>query len=145
MGATYESIIQFALVVFFGYGFSALSRFRGEPGPLMWAFQGYLFLVIGLYFVWFWSNGRRTLPMRTVGLRLVDGHGRSLRPLRAALRYLICWLLLLGPLGAGLRIHPGFLVLLAAPFVWGLFDRQGQTLYDRLAGTRLVIDTRPIA
>jgi len=140
MSASYEAVVLFGVVVFFGYGFSALTQFQGEPGLLRWAFQGYLFLVVGVYFTWFWSEGRRTLPMKTVALRLVDGHDRPTSRSRAALRYILCATLLLAPVAGGWYLGPAWLVLAPIPFLWALFDRERRALYDRLAGTRLVID-----
>jgi len=144
MSAIYESVILFALVVFFGYGFSALFQFRGAPGTMRWAFQAFLFLVLAAYFVWFWSNGRRTLPMKTVSLQLVDLSGSPLTRARAAARYGWAWLLLVAPVALAQQIGQAWpLLLLPLPFAWALLDRHGSTLYDRLAGTRLVIDDEP--
>jgi uncharacterized RDD family membrane protein YckC len=140
MGATYETVVLFGVVVFFGYAFSALAQFKGEPGVLRWVFQGYLFIVIGAYFVWFWSEGRRTLPMKTVALRLVDATDRPLSRPRAALRYLLAWAMLLAPAVAAWTVAPAWLALLPLPFAAALLDRERRTLYDRLAGTRLVVD-----
>jgi len=141
MGATYEGVILFAVVVFFGYGFSALFRFQGSPGGLRWAFQGFLFLVLAAYFIWFWSAGRRTLPMKTVAIRLVDRAGRPLTAARAAGRYLWAWALLLAPVAAAQQLGQAWpLWLLPIPFGWALFDPSRSALYDRLAGTRLVVD-----
>lgn len=140
MGAVYEGVILFAVIAFFSYAFSALLQFRGESGPLRWAFQGYLFLVVGAYFVWFWSDGRRTLPMKTVALRLVDAIGRPLSRARATARYLCGWSMLLGPVTAAWYFGPAWLLLLPVPFFAALLDRDRRTLYDRVAGTRLVVD-----
>lgn len=146
MSAVYESIVMFGVVVFFGYAYSALLQYRGEPGWLRWGLQAWLFVVIGLYFVWFWSEGRRTLPMRTVGLRLVDLDDRPLSRGRAAVRYVAGWTMMLLPVGAAAQTgHPAWLLLFPLPFFAGLLDPQRRTLYDRVAGTRLVIDTRPVA
>ena len=146
MSAVYEGIVMFGVVVFFGYAYSALLQYRGEPGWLRWGLQAWLFVVIGLYFVWFWSEGRRTLPMRTIGLRLVDGADRPLTRARAALRYVAAWTMLLLPVGAAAETgHPAWLLLFPLPFFAGLADADRRTLYDRVAGTRLVVDTRPVA
>jgi uncharacterized RDD family membrane protein YckC len=140
MSACYEGVVLFGVVVFFGYAFSALTQFRGEPGTLRWAFQGFLFVVVGAYFTWFWSDGRRTLPMKTVALRLVDRNDRPASRSRAALRYLACAVMLLAPVTGGWYLGPAWLLLLPIPFVWTLFDRERRALYDRVSGTRLVID-----
>lgn len=143
MGAVYESVVLFGVVVFFGYGFSALLQFRGAPGPLRWAFQAFLFAVLAAYFVWFWSGGRRTLPMKTVSLRLVDRADRPLSAPRAAARYLWAWALIVAPVAAAASFGAVFLLLLPVPFAWALFDRRRRALYDVLAGTRLVVDEPP--
>ncbi len=52
--------------------------------------QAFLFVVFGVYFVWFWSKGQ-TLAMKTWGIRIVDRFGRSLTQGRALLRYLLSW------------------------------------------------------
>ncbi len=146
MSAVYESIVLFGVVVFFGYAYSALLQYRGEPGALRWGLQAWLFVVLGFYFVWFWSDGRRTLPMRTVGVRLVCDDGRPPGRGRAALRYAAAWTMLLAPMWAATGTgHPAWLLLWPVPFCWGLFDPMRRTLYDRAAGTRLVVDTRPVA
>ena len=96
------------------------------PNPGGWtrhAFQIYLFLVIGLYFVVSWRHRGQTLAMKTWKLRLVGASGAGITLRQAMLRYVCAWpCLLLGGIG-----------ILYAPF-----DRQRQFLHDRLAGTRVV-------
>ena len=76
--------------------------------------------------------------------RLVDDRNRPLTRARALLRYAGCCLMLALPVAiVYLGASPLWLLLLPVPFFWALFDGQHRTLYDRLAGTRLVIDTRP--
>lgn len=87
--------------------------------------QLHFFMALLAYFVWFWSAGRRTLAMKTWRLRLSDSEGQPLAPARALLRYLLCWPSL-GCFGIGV--------------LWALFDRDGQFLHDRIAGTRIVSD-----
>jgi uncharacterized RDD family membrane protein YckC len=145
MGAVYEAVVLFGVVVFFGYGFSALTQFRGDPGLLRWAFQAFLFLVMGVYFAWFWSNGRRTLPMKAVSLQLVDGGGAAVTPPRAAARYVLAWAMLVAPLAAAWGLSAWFALLLPVPFFWSMFDRERRALYDVIAGTRLVVRETPPA
>lgn len=83
-----------------------------------------IFLTLLIYFVWFWSHGRQTLPMKTWRIRLIAQNGDPLPFSRAMLRYLLCWPSLLL---AGIGIF------------WALVDRDHQFLHDRLAGTRLVL------
>lgn len=139
MAAVYEGVILFGVVFFFGYAFSALTSFRGEEGLLRTVFQLYMFAVLGAYFIWSWSNGRRTLPMKTMSVTLVAGDGSTpLTRARATWRYLIASLLFWGIIGAVWQASIWWLLLWPAPFLWTLADRQRRTLYDVLAGTRLV-------
>jgi uncharacterized RDD family membrane protein YckC len=82
------------------------------------------FTVCGIYFIWLWRHGGQTLAMKTWRVRLVSAGGGAV-PVRSALaRYLLAWILI--PLG-GLGIW------------WAFVDPDRQFLYDRLAGTRLVM------
>jgi len=87
------------------------------------ALQAWLLAVIGAYYVWFWTHGGQTLPMKTWRIRLVRADGAAMGAGRAMHRYALA---VLGLLAAG------------AGFAWALFDRDGQFLHDRLAGTALV-------
>ncbi|MBI5910984.1 MAG: RDD family protein [Betaproteobacteria bacterium] len=133
-GHTYPSIkrrlicMVYEALLLAGVAFFAGLLFLGATGtnPSGWtrhAFQVYLFLVIGLYFVGSWRRGGQTLPMKTWKLRLVGKNGARITLRQAILRYLCAWpCLLLGGIG----------ILYAA------FDRQRQFLHDRLAGTSVV-------
>jgi uncharacterized RDD family membrane protein YckC len=139
MSSTYELVILFGVVFFFYYGFSAITRLTGAPGYLRNIGQGFLFLVVGVYFAWFWSKGRRTLPMKTMSLMVVDENDKPVSMGRAAARYsaaifLICAVLALIKytwLVAG--------VLFLAPILWTVIDKEKRALYDVMAGTRLVV------
>ncbi|MFP4280253.1 MAG: RDD family protein [Halochromatium sp.] len=87
-------------------------------------FQLYLLLVILGYYLYFWTHGRQTLPMRVWRLLILRADGAPLGTLDA-LRRLGFALLTLAPAGLGLW--------------WMLFDRDQQTWYDRLAGTRTLL------
>ena len=64
-----------------GYLFSALSQTRNALNNRT-ALQAFMFVVLGIYFVWFWSRGQ-TLAMKTWHIRLVDAQGRPVTQLRA--------------------------------------------------------------
>ena len=84
----------------------------------------HVILLLMFYFVWFWLNGGQTLPMKTWKLILTNEDGGRLRPVQAILRYLAAW--------------PSIL-LFGAGIVWALFDKDGQFLHDRIAGTRILL------
>jgi uncharacterized RDD family membrane protein YckC len=102
-----------------------------------------LFAVLASYFVWSWSGGRRTLPMKTWRLKLVLANGQPLTTKVALLRYLAAWI---GPtlaLAAYALLHrygqgAHALWLIALNFLWAFVDPDRQFLHDRIAGTRIV-------
>jgi len=102
-----------------------------------------LFAIAAAYFVWSWTGGRRTLPMKTWRMRLVDSHGAPLAYKAAFVRFLAAWI---GP-GLALLIYPLLrpeglaavaLVMLPLNYFAALFDPDKQFLHDRIAGTRIV-------
>lgn len=141
----YEGLLLFAVVFLAGYLFDTLSQSRHaltlRPVRQLW-----LFLWIGIYFVWFWTHGGQTLPMKTWRMRVVGADGKALRPGRAVLRYLLCWIFLLPALALAealgtqgwVSVAIAAIALIVPPF-WMKFDRDGQSLHDRLAGTRLIV------
>jgi uncharacterized RDD family membrane protein YckC len=149
----YEALLVVAVV--FAANFAALPLVTpgraGNPAALVvpatperMALFWLTFAVLAAYFVWCWSNGRRTLPMKTWRLALRRREGTTVATRTALLRYLACWIgpaLALAAYAAlaphGLGAHA--LWLLALNFLWALVDPERQFLHDRLAGTRIVI------
>ncbi|MGD9945409.1 MAG: RDD family protein [Burkholderiaceae bacterium] len=138
MGGVYEAVILFGVLWFADYAFSALTQFRGHPGALRTAFQWFTLAVLAVYFVGFWSSGRRSLPMKTMSLLLVSHDGGAVSPGRALLRFAAATLLLVGALAAGRYLHGSLYALLLLPYAWTFVDRERRALYDLIAGTRLV-------
>lgn len=144
----YEAMILFGVVFFAGYLFSTLTQQRNglTHHNLLAAWIG---LVVGIYFVWFWTHGGQTLPMKTWRLRVVGPNNTPLSVPRAIARYLLALLWFLPPLAlhpaAGLTL-PHTLLVAALWFVlWAATGRIGasrQFLHDRLAGTRIVTVAR---
>jgi uncharacterized RDD family membrane protein YckC len=139
----YEGVLLFGVVFIAGYLFSALSQTRNaldNRHPLM----AFLFLVLGIYFVWFWTHGQ-TLAMKTWHIRVVGRNGRAVSQQRAALRYLTTWCWFLPPLAAAVLLDASgteTLVLVVGWVVfWALASRlhpQKQFWHDAVAGTRLI-------
>lgn len=138
MGIAYEGVILFGVVFFFGYGFSALTQFKGSPGGLRLAFQIFMALVLGAYFVYFWSDGRRTLPMKTLSLALQTTAGGPVGVARATLRCALIYGWLLACLWAAQSVSGWLVAAILLPWAWVLVDRDRRSLFDLLAGTRLV-------
>ena len=99
--------------------------------------------VAAIYFVWCWTGGRRTLPMKTWRMRLVDRDGAPLDYKTAFVRYLAAWIgpgsalvtyIVAKPYGlAGIALVP-----LALNYLAAFVDPEKQFLHDRIAGTWIV-------
>ena len=141
----YEGVLLFGVVMIAGYLFSSLTQQRnamlGRHG-----LQAFLFVVLGIYFVWFWSHGGQTVAMKAWHIRVVDQSGGAVSQPRALLRYLLSWLwfmpalLLLwlsGSSGPGTTFGILFAGVLAYVLLARLHPRR-QFLHDVVCGTRLV-------
>jgi uncharacterized RDD family membrane protein YckC len=120
--AVYELLLLAALVLVATFPFLALTG-DASYGPKRHLLQAYVLVVAGVYLVAFWTRGGQTLAMKTWGIRLVARDGEPIAIARATLRYVLA---IAGLAAAGLG------------FLWAFWDRDGQFLHDRLAGTRLV-------
>ena len=139
----YEGMLMFGIVFIFGYLFDTLSQSRHALDHRALR-MGFLFVVFGIYFTWFWSKGQ-TLAMKTWHIRVVDRNGRALGQGRALWRYVLSWLWFLPPLAAvapfGLSGAETSVIVIGWVLAWCLLARfhpQRQFLHDALAGTRLV-------
>jgi uncharacterized RDD family membrane protein YckC len=124
--AVYDALLVVALMFIATFPFLA---FLGDAthGWRRHLLQAWIVFVIGAYFVWFWTRGGQTLPMKTWHIRLTRADGSPVNVARAIHRYAIA---LLGTAALGLG------------FLWALVDRDRQFLHDRLSGTVLA-DVRP--
>jgi uncharacterized RDD family membrane protein YckC len=141
----YEGVLLFGVVMVAGYLYSSLTQQRHALVG-MHGLQAFLFVVLGVYFVWFWSTGGQTVAMKAWRIRLV---GRDMQPVsqaRALARYLLSWLWFLpalagahfgGLIGGG--VISGALALgVCAYAALVLLLPQRQYLHDVLCGTRLL-------
>lgn len=144
----YEGMLMFGVVFIAGYLFSTLSQTRNaldNRHPL----QAFLFVIFGIYFVWFWAKGQ-TLAMKTWNIRVVDRQGLPITQQRALLRYALSWLWFLPPLlvswALGLKAAEGAVLALGWVAIWAILARfhpERQFWHDALAGTRLVTWVAP--
>lgn len=141
----YEGLLLFGVLMVAGWLYAALTQQRhaltGKTG-----LQLFLFLVLGIYFIWFWTHGGQTVAMKTWRLRVLRADGQPLTQGRALARYLLAWLWFLPAL---LTLHLSGLkgggatagVLLAGVLAYAAASRlhpQRQFLHDALCGTRIV-------
>jgi len=114
----YEGLLLLAIALFASVVFYAASGgLDATAGAARLALQVFLLAVFAAYFLASWLRGGQTLAMKAWRIRLVQ-----VTPARALARF-ACALVLV-PCGVSI--------------LWALFDRDGQFLHDRLAGTRLV-------
>ena len=142
----YEGVLLFGVLMIAGYLYAWLTQQRhalqGQFG-----LKAFLFIVLAIYFVWFWSHGGQTLAMRAWHLRLVAHDGRPVSQRRALLRYLASWVWFVPALAsawlAGLHSAAQIFALMAVGVVayalLALAHPQRQFWHDALCGTRLVI------
>ncbi len=83
----------------------------------------YLFISTGLFLGWFWKTSGQTLGMLAWKIRVITVEGKPLNWSLALQRYSLA-LLTMSMAGIGL--------------LWCLFDKDKQSLHDRLLNTRVV-------
>ncbi|HEF5786437.1 hypothetical protein WK80_29370 [Burkholderia multivorans] len=140
----YEAVLLFGVVFFAGLAFGLATQQRnGLVHHNLLA--AWIALVVGAYFVWFWTHGGQTLPMKTWRLRLEAANGRPLRAGHAIVRYALGWLWFLPPLALhpllGLSVPVTLALTAAWIVVWAGAARlhaDRQFPHDRLARTRIV-------
>jgi len=135
--------VGFALLPWVSPGLASPTRELTIPAlPMRLALLCTLVAGAGWYYVWSWTGGRRTLPMKTWRMRVVTVAGQNLTRRVALVRYLAAWI---GPALAlfayagiqplGLGAYALWLVLFN--YLWAIVDRDRQFLHDRIAGTVL--------
>ena len=141
----YEGVLLFGVLMTAGFLYSTMTQQRhalqGQTG-----LQAFLFVVLAIYCVGFWSHGGQTVAMKAWHLRLVTHDGRPVGQWRALARFLASWLWFVPALAAAhlAALHSGaqMFTLLAVGVVayalLALAHPQRQFWHDALCGTRLV-------
>ena len=141
----YEGVLLFGVLMMAGYLFSGLSQQRHAlvgRGLL----QVFLFVVVGIYFVWFWSHGGQTVAMKTWHIRLVTRDGYPVPQSRALARYVTswCWFmpaLLVAWLSGTRSLAVIFWSLIAGVLAYAAtsrLNRDRQFPHDLICSTRLI-------
>lgn len=99
-------------------------------GVKRYALQLFLWISIGLYFVWCWQKNGQTLAMQTWRLTLVNQNNQILSLNLAMARYLFATMSLLA-FGLG--------------FLWAIVDRDRLFLHDRLLKNQIIFVPRNTA
>lgn len=145
----YEGVLLFGVVMIAGYLYSSLTQQRHALQGT-YGLRAFLFVVLGIYFVWFWSRGGQTVAMKTWHLRLVRSDGSAVPQWLGLCRYFACWLWFLpalltaelAGLTSGLEVTGLLLTGVAAYAALARLHPEGQFWHDALCGTQLV-DSRP--
>jgi uncharacterized RDD family membrane protein YckC len=141
----YEGVLLFGVVMITGLFYGIVTRqthaLIGTAG-----LRAFMFAVLAIYFVYFWTRSGQTLAMQTWHIRLVTREGQPVRPVRALCRYVLAWLWFVPALAAvwltGLKggwPTTGALVagvLGYAALAW--LHPQRQFWHDVACGTRLI-------
>jgi uncharacterized RDD family membrane protein YckC len=145
----YESMLLFAVLFISDWLFSTLLQQR-HALHMRHAGQAWLFLVLSMYFIWFWTHGGQTLAMKTWKVKLVANDGQAVKTGRAIMRYALAWLWILPGLVvaslAGAKAWGLILIPAANILLWAMtafLDPQRQFLHDRMAGTRVIKSSAP--
>lgn len=141
----YESVLLFGVLftlnlVYFGF------THQSDPSLTHAPLMGLSFLVLGAYFIYFWTHGGQTLAQKTWHLRVVTDVGQPLPPRRALMRYIASWVWVLPPfvliVALGLPKSRG--LYFGAPLVWivgyaasSLLHPRRQFWHDALCGTAI--------
>lgn len=140
----YEAMLLFAVAFVAGLIFDIWTQSR-HALTLRHARELWLFLVMGAYFVFFWSRSGQTLAMKTWSIRVVDMNQAQLPVVKAIVRYCLAWMWFLPGLALAyqfdLKSWSSIVIVCLGMAAWALtavFDKDKQFLHDRLAKTRLI-------
>jgi uncharacterized RDD family membrane protein YckC len=148
---TYEGVLLFGVLFSLNLVYFALTRQNTAArthAPLM----GLSFLVLGAYFIHFWTRGGQTLAMKTWHLRVVSENGDPLSPKRALARYLAAWLWLVPPYALiyALGLPKTFGIYFGLPLAWvalyassSFLHPRRQFWHDALCDTAIVMQAPP--
>jgi len=141
----YEGVLLFGVLFAAGFVYSVLTQqhhaLQGRLG-----LTAFVFVVLGLYFVWFWTRSGQTLAMKTWHLRVVDSAGLPLSQTRALARYLLAWLwfvpalvsVWLLDLHSGAAIVTSLAVGVVAYAAVAAWHPRRQFLHDLLCGSQII-------
>ncbi|HYN53598.1 MAG TPA: RDD family protein [Methylotenera sp.] len=125
----YETLVIVALLFLCGLVF-LLTAGDASNGVKRYALQLFLWLSIGIYFVWCWHKSGQTLAMHTWRLKLVTQNNHSLSLNIAIARYVLASI---------------SLMLFGFGFLWAIVDPDRLFLHDRLLKTKIIAVQRNTA
>jgi uncharacterized RDD family membrane protein YckC len=140
----YEGVLLFGVVAIAALLFGMIFQQRSAI-YLRHELQYWLFVVIGAYFVWFWTHSGQTLPMKTWRMRLVTVDGYTVPFKRAVARYFLAWLWFVPGFAIAWTLEAkawmSVAIVMANVVAWALSARlhpSRQFLHDRMVGTKVI-------
>ena len=115
----YDSFIVFSFLLLIT-GIALLLNRGHSFQNIRFFFLAYLFISTGLFVTWFWQRSGQTLGMLAWKIKCVDTNNEILSWKKAFARFTLACIF--GGLGV----------------IWCLFDRDKQSLHDRLLRTKLI-------
>ena len=147
----YEGVLLFGVLftlsmVYFAFTKQDLAGRANSPMMVL------SFLILGGYFIHFWTRGGQTLALKTWHLRVATGDGGPLSPKRALARYLATWLWFVPPFALvyALGLPKSFAWYLGVPLAWivlyalsSFLHPRRQFWHDALCDTAIVSKPPP--
>ena len=140
----YEAILLFGIVFAADFLFDVLTQSK-HALLFRHARQAWLFIVIGAYFVFCWSRGGQTLPMKTWKIRVTDLDGGKVPVVKAIVRYCFAWMWFLPATALvyqfGLKQWDMVIAVILGIAGWSMtihLNPGRQFLHDQFAKTRLI-------
>ncbi len=122
----YESLVIIALSFACALAFLLIAG-DASHDIKRYVLQLFLWLSIGIYFVWCWQKSGQTLAMQTWRLKILDKNNQILTIKLAIARYILA---------------SASLMLFGFGFLWAIIDRDRLFLHDRLLQTQIIVVPR---
>ncbi len=123
----YDAFIVFSLAIL-ATAFALILNEGQSFQNVQYLFLSYLFIVIASFLTWFWQRSGQTLGMLSWKIKVVQSDLRPLTWRKAWMRLLIAI---------------PFSLLFGITWLWCFFDKQKQSLHDRICGTQVIHYAQP--
>ena len=128
----YEGVLLFGVLFTLNLVYFAFTKqdLAGRPHSPMMVLS---FLILGAYFIHFWTRGGQTLALKTWHLRVATEDGGPLSPKRALARYLAAWLWFVPPFALfyALGLPKSFAWYFGLPLAWIVLYALSSFLHPR--------------
>lgn len=123
----YDAFIVFSIAIL-ATAFALILNEGQSFQNVQYLFLSYLFIVIASFLTWFWQRSGQTLGMLSWKIKVVQADSKPLTWKKAWVRLLVAI---------------PFSLLFGITWLWCLFDKQKQSLHDRICGTQVIHYAQP--